>query len=622
VLPGQGVRFRHPLLRAAAADLASPAQSRAAHHVLAEACDQRAEPDAHAWHRAAAAVPDDEIAAELARRAHETPSDNDPLRTATWLACAARLSPTEAADHYLAASAAALAASAPKLADDLLRCARPGSGSGARLAQAKRLTARLNSILGRRAGESGHDMLISAGWLAASDRQAGLEAMQEAAQLAIVAGHYTRGTTLPAIGSALLDMSAKEIPGLPSGPLLTGLATLLSGNYGRAVQWLRQALRAGRCSQDDPPGAGAARLYAARALWDDEYLLAWQAPAAQPAPPGHVSAAPGSHDQAVTLASWSAALAYAGHLDEADWLAGQGRRLARSIGWGEALLATLNDAELCAWRGNGPATQQAVSRRAAAAAQLERADVENSATAALMTLHLSRCRYAEAFAAAEQLSTADLGGFANQALPVLVEAGTRLGRRAAAEQALAVLKSRASASGTAWALGVLSGCEALLADDSAAADAYERSITLLDSTGVISERARARLLYGEWLRRKRQRAAARGWLSAASQLFSQMGAAEYARRAQRELDATVPPGQRTDVPSPRSAGPQLTLAEQRIAELAAAGATNKEIAAELFVSRRTVDHHLRNTYGKLGVSSRRQLATALPSRSPEHSCSG
>jgi DNA-binding CsgD family transcriptional regulator len=332
--------------------------------------------------------------------------------------------------------------------------------------------------------------------------------------------------------------------------------------------------------------------------------------------PGHARPA-GGHDLAATLASWSAALASIGHLDEADWMAGQARQLARSIGGGLPVLAALEGAELHAWRGDGPAAEQAAGRQAAAAAELERADLGNSATAALMTLHLSRCQYAAAFAAAEILAAADLGGHANQALSVLVEAGTRLGYREAARRALGELSPRATASGTAWALGSLALAEALLAGGTEAAGAYERSIALLDATEIISERARARLLYGEWLRRQRQRMAARSWLTAAGQLFRQMGAAEFAARAQRELDATAPPRRPSSRPSHPPAGPALTLSERRIAERAAAGATNREIAAELFVSRRTVDHHLRNTYGKLGVSSRRQLCAALPASAPD-----
>jgi DNA-binding CsgD family transcriptional regulator len=637
VRPGPGVVFRHCLLRAAAIECASPRQWLSSHQALAAACDQRTGPAAVVWHRAAAAAaPEDEIAAELAHHAQQHAGDLGALRGACWLAEAARLSGTEAtaATRYLAAGSAALAAGAPQLAEDLLRRARQAWGSSTEQASAQRLAARLTAVLGRPSGEASHQMVAAAAQLAGRDPQAGLEAMQEAVQLAISAGHYARQTVLPAIGSALLGLNlGLNEDEMPAGALLPGLAKLLGGDYRRAVPLLRQALGSARSIWNSLPGAGAAQVYAARALWDDEHLLAWCKPAKRPAARDHVPA-PSSHELAATLAAWSAALACTGHLDEAEWMAGQARRLARTLGWSQVLLATLDGAELHAWRGDGPATERAAVRQAAAAVELERADIENSAAAALMTLHLSRCQYAAAFAAAESLSAEDRGGYANQALPVLVEAGARLGRLDAAQRALAELKTRATASGTAWALGVLSLCEALLAGDGEAAGAYERSVALLDTTGIISERARARLLYGEWLRRQRQRVAARGWLSAACQLFRQAGAAEFAARAQRELDATVPPRQvpprqlpprqvpprhPSGSPIPASPGLGLTLAERRIAERAAAGATNKEIAAELFVSRRTVDHHLRNTYGKLGVSSRRQLRAALQAIGSGHS---
>ena len=614
VRPGPTVRFRHPLLRAAALACAPPGQWRSCHQALAEACDQGIELPAFTWHRAMAG---DDIADALARWAQQPTPVYDALWTAGCLAQAARLSAVAAAaDHYLAASAAALAASAPRLAGDLLHRARPACRSTAQQGRAQRLAVQLNSTLGRGAGEGGQQMLVAAARLGASDQQAGQEALQEAVQLAIATGRYTRGTTTKAIGSALRDLSGCEHRGPGRGALLPGLAMLLSGDYRQAVPLLRPALRATSATGHWLPGAGVARIYAARALWDDEHLLTWSPPTPQSALPGHLCG-PGRHDLAATLAARSAALAGLGHLDHADQLARQGMRLARSIGWSEALLSTLAGAELHAWRGDGPAAEQAADRQAAAAVELERADVEDSATAALMTLHLSRCQYARAFAAAEKLRTADLGGHANQALSVLVEAGSRLGRRSAAQRALAELNARASASGTAWALGTLSLCEAVLASDSEAADCYERSITLLDTTGAICERARARMLYGEWLRRRRRRTAARHWLAAARRLYWDMGAVAFADRAQRELDATVPPGRRDDVLAVPSARPLLTLAERRIAGLAAAGATNKEIAVELFVSRRTVDHHLRNAYGKLGVSSRRQLGAALPRRSSE-----
>ena len=246
--------------------------------------------------------------------------------------------------------------------------------------------------------------------------------------------------------------------------------------------------------------------------------------------------------------------------------------------------------------------------------------MEEAATAAQMTLHLGRCQYAQAFDAAEMLVAGGLGAYASPARSVIIEAGTRLGRHDAAQLALGELTRQASANGTTWEFGLLALGEALLASDGEAAGLYERSIALLDTTCVLSERARARLLYGEWLRRKRRRTAARNWLTGASQLFRQLGAVEFAHRAQLELGATMPGGRRDQGLFLPSGVPQLTLTERRIAELAATGATNREIAVQLFMHRRTVDHHLRNTYGKLGVSSRRQLVAVLPAHTAEPWC--
>jgi hypothetical protein len=131
------------------------------------------------------------------------------------------------------------------------------------------------------------------------------------------------------------------------------------------------------------------------------------------------------------------------------------------------------------WAVNSPATG------------FERSARENAATAARMTLHLSRCQYAQAFDAAEKLIAADGGGDSSQARSVLIEAGTRLGRYDAARQALSELTQQASAGGTTWELGVLALGRALLAGDGEAADLYEQSIALLDAAGVLSERSRS-----------------------------------------------------------------------------------------------------------------------------------
>lgn len=119
--------------------------------------------------------------------------------------------------------------------------------------------------------------------------------------------------------------------------------------------------------------------------------------------------------------------------------------------------------------------------------------------------------------------------------------------------------------------------------------------------------ARARLLYGEWLRRENRRVDARGELTAAHEMLSRMGAGAFADRARRELEATGETVRR------RTSGTRETLTPQeaQIARLAAEGLTNLEIGAQLFLSPHTIEWHLRKVFAKLGVTSRRQLSTAL-----------
>ena len=122
------------------------------------------------------------------------------------------------------------------------------------------------------------------------------------------------------------------------------------------------------------------------------------------------------------------------------------------------------------------------------------------------------------------------------------------------------------------------------------------------------ELARSRLLYGEWLRRENRRMDAREQLRAAHEMFSRMGAAAFAERTRRELSAT---GETVRKRTVETLG-ELTTQEAQVARLAAQGRTNPEIAAELFISPRTVEYHLHKVFPKLGISSRRELRRALP----------
>jgi DNA-binding CsgD family transcriptional regulator len=167
------------------------------------------------------------------------------------------------------------------------------------------------------------------------------------------------------------------------------------------------------------------------------------------------------------------------------------------------------------------------------------------------------------------------------------------------------LEERTIASGTDWGLGALADARALVADDESADSLYTEAIARLERTQVVVHLARARLHYGEWLRRVNRRVDARRHLKDAHEMFSRMGAQAFAERARRELAAT---GEKVRKRA-TSAGGALTAQEAQIARLAGDGLTNQEIGAQLFISTHTVEWHLRKVFSKLGITSRRQLRT-------------
>jgi DNA-binding CsgD family transcriptional regulator len=184
----------------------------------------------------------------------------------------------------------------------------------------------------------------------------------------------------------------------------------------------------------------------------------------------------------------------------------------------------------------------------------------------------------------------------------------RGGDRAAAEAAMARLTERATASATPWALGVLARSTALMAADADAEIHYREAIRQLAETAVRTELARAHLLYGEWLRRRKRRRDAQLQLRTAHDMFTAMGAAAFADRAGSEQRATS----RASRDASRPSNPfGLTPQETQVARLASAGATNAEIASRLFITTSTVEYHLSKVFRKLSITSRRQLATVL-----------
>jgi DNA-binding NarL/FixJ family response regulator len=225
------------------------------------------------------------------------------------------------------------------------------------------------------------------------------------------------------------------------------------------------------------------------------------------------------------------------------------------------------------------------------------------AYAALSVLELGAGRYDAALRVARHIFDHDSIVLATLALPDLVEAAARCSDMDLAEQALARLSERATASGTAWARGLLARARALVANGDEADEHFRLALDELSRSTVATDTARTQLLYGEWLRRARRRKKARGPLHEALEFFETIGASGFAARARSELAATG-----EHVRSRSAPVNVLTPQEAQIARLAASGERNHDIAAQLCITTSTVEYHLRKIFVKLGVSSRTQLA--------------
>jgi len=218
-------------------------------------------------------------------------------------------------------------------------------------------------------------------------------------------------------------------------------------------------------------------------------------------------------------------------------------------------------------------------------------------------------RYDDAMAVLERaVEDSDRAGLSMWVASEFVEAAVRSGKAERAIGPLARLTQIAEAYDTDWALGLRAARAAMVAEGATAEDLYREAIERFSRTRIVVGQARAHLLYGEWLRRESRRVDAREQLRVAHEMFTDAGNEPYAERARRELLATGETVRKRTVETLDDLTPQ----ESQIGRMAADGFTNPEIGAQLFLSPRTVEWHLRKVFTKLGIHSRRELRSALP----------
>ncbi len=598
---GTQVQFRHPLVRSGIYQAASDADRRAAHQALAEATDPDLDADRRAWHRAQAAVGLDEtLAADLQCSAVRAQARGGLAAAAAFLNRAVELTPDPAqrAARALAAAQAKFDAGAPDTAHKLLATAETGPLDDLERARMERLRAQL--AFSERRGSDAPPLLVSAaGRLASLDPALARETFLEAAEAAIYAGRLGGD-----LGPREVAEAARAVPPAPQPPrasdlLLEGLTTRFTEGYADSVAPLRRALRA--FCQGDDRGADEVRWLwqacrVASDLWDDEArheLTSRGVALVRDA--GAVTALP------LALTYRAGVHTHEGEFGAAAALIEEADALTEAIGY--ATYSYYAAMVLSGWRGQERQTLEVLTAGVQDAATRGEGRAIGYAEHAAAVLHNGLGHYQAALAAAQRACEYDDLGVFNLSLAELIEAGARSGACGIAADALDQLGKRASATGTDWALGVHARSQALLSDGGTAEALYREAIERLARTRVTVHLARAHLVYGEWLRREGRRAEARNALRTAYEMFSHMGADGFAQRSRRELAAT---GETVRKRTAETFS-DLTAQEAQIARLARDGHTNQDIAAQMFISPRTVEWHLGNVFAKLGITSRKDL---------------
>jgi DNA-binding CsgD family transcriptional regulator len=598
---GARVRFGHPLVRSAVYRAASPQERQRVHRALAAATDPEAAPDRRAWHRAqAAAGPDEEVAEELERSAGRAQARGGLAAAAAFLGTAVELTlqPALRVRRALDAAAAMHQAGAPDTASTLLMTAEAGPLDELQQARIEVLRAQI-AFAQHRGGDAPPLLLKAAKRLEELDVSSARDTYLEALAAAMFVGRPTGGVGVAEVAQAARTAPPPAGTPRPADLLLDALAVRLTEGQTAATPRLRQALDAFRTSS----GRGEQETWlwlASRTcmdLWDHE---SWDLISARGLRLAREAGALSALPQA--LSSRVGVQLHAGDLHGVASLLEEAEAVTQATGSDVVAYIAL---ALAAWQGREAEAAQVE----AGAAELELRDDGVGLTVmhwARAVLYNGLGRYEDAMVAASRASEYpdQQLGVSAWGLVELVEAASRGHRPEEAAAAFSRLAERTTNSGSDWALGAEARSRALLVDDDIAEPLYLEAIERLGRTAATVYRARAHLVYGEWLRRVRRRLDAREQLRIAHDMFTTMGLPAFAERSAREMKVTGETARKRR----NDTREELTPQEGQIARLAADGLSNPQIAARLFISPRTVEYHLHKVFVKLGVNSRGALA--------------
>jgi DNA-binding CsgD family transcriptional regulator len=595
-----GVRFYHPLIRSTVYREASTTERAAAHRALAEATDGTRDPDRKAWHLARASIgPDDALADELERLAGRAKQRGGLAAAAAFFNRSAELTVDagRSADRRMEAARAKLDAGAIDAADDCLhQIDVAGLGAGRRL-QTDLLGAQIESwrSLG---GAVQLRLLDVARRLAEDSPELARETYLEALETAVVAGRLGLPGGVVEVARACAEAPPARQPPRAMDLLLDGVVARYLEGHAAAVPTLRQAITA--FSLHPSTRWLDLILRVALDLWDSD--------AADQLAQDHVRLARSTgalgilplalNYLAIVRGSRRGCFAYGDELvDEAtsiSWATGREPRPYAAM-------------MLAAERGNAEALAGLRDESLQRAHALSEGSVLTHIDLCTCILQNGLGNYQAAAAAGQAAADGDHLGM-GLALPELIEAALRCDQRSVAQSALDELDVQTSGGSTGFGSAMLLRSRALLCSGAEADELYGESVSLLEASPARIYLARTHLVWGEALRREGHRSTSREHLRIAFEQLDSFGAEGFARRARGELNAS---GEHARARLPETRG-ELTAQESRIARLARRGLSNPEIAAQLFLSRRTVEYHLHNVYVKLGIKSRAQLDRALP----------